>query len=117
MTLIHVTNDTADQNNHIYTELHRIGSHTLKVCVDFYPHSIEYSDAIISVLNDGRDWTELAEFSVDLWHEAAKSKTDPAERIADTYKTMIDFLLQVACEALGILPPSPAQVEPEEVKA
>ena len=114
MTQIHVSNDTADPNNHTYIELHRIGSTTLKVCIDFYPNSIEYSDATVNVLNDNRDWTELAEFSVYLWWNAAKNMTDPAQRIASVYKTIVEFLLQVACEALGILPPTPAQIEEDK---
>lgn len=109
MTQIHVSNDTVDPNQHEYTELHRIGSTTLKVCIDFYPHSIEYSDAVVSVLNLNREWTELGEFSVDRWYSAVKAVDDTDARIAGPFKVIVDFLLQVGCEALGLLPPSPAE--------
>ena len=112
MTMIHVSNEE-DERNHEYTELHRIGSLTLRVCVDFYKHDIEYSDAIVAVLSEKREWTELAVYAVNLWYDIAHDTADSEVRL-NLFKTITKHLLNVGLEALGVLPPSDAEAPAED---
>lgn len=107
MTLIH-TSELKSDNLHRHRELHRVGALTFEVEIEFYPNSIEYSNALLSILNGNNDWTQLADHSVELWYGAAKAKEGYAERIP-VFKAISEFLLQVGCEATGLLPPSPAE--------
>jgi hypothetical protein len=113
MTLIHVSN-TNKSNSQEYCELYRISGYTLAVDIDFYANSIEYSSAIVKVLGDRQEWNDIAEYPVEAWHEAA-TRLQENERIA-VFKSITAFLLEVGTQALGILPPTPAEAPAEQTQ-
>jgi hypothetical protein len=108
MTLFHIENKlTSDR--HRYVQYHRLGGLTFCIDVTFYPEGIEYSQADISVLSEGREWTELAEFTADNWHAGAKA-VEGDERIA-VFKQICAFLLEVGCQATGLMAATAAEDE------
>lgn len=111
MTLIHIAN-TADSNNQEYTELHRVQRLTFKIFIDFYNSGPEYTDATIEVLSGNREWTELAEYPVELWYALARESAGD-ERIA-VFKTITDHLLKVGLEATGLMAATPAELAEDE---
>jgi hypothetical protein len=104
--LIHITQNT-NESSQDYSELHRERGHTFSIKITFYPHSIQYSTATIAVLDHSLAWTELAEFSIDLWHQAAVN-AEGDNRIS-VFKQVAAFLLTTGQEATGLIEPTPAQ--------
>lgn len=108
MTLFHIENKPGDNGNQEYREYHRVGGHTLAIEIEFYPEGIAYSEATVSVLSREQTWTELCEFTPDLWHAGAVEAAPGEARMA-VFKQVTGFLFKVGCEALGLLTPTPAE--------
>lgn len=108
MTLFHIENKTGDGGNQEYREYHRVGGETLAVEIEFYPDGIMYTEATVSVLSREKTWTELCEFTPDLWHAGAKDAKQGDERMA-VFKQVAGFLYNVALEGLGLVTATPAE--------
>lgn len=114
--LIH-TSEIKTDTERAYLELHREGGYTIEAEVDFYFNDRGYTDAQVSVLAENHTWTELAEYSVHLWYDSVAAAPSDEARM-DIFKIIIEYLLSVAREALGLTAPTDAALgHPTEIPA
>jgi hypothetical protein len=104
--LIHVSDRKAG-GERIYQNINRVGSYTFRAQVEYTAEQM-YSNAFVCILNKNNDWTELAEYSVDQWYPTVQAASND-EAVLAVFSAICEYLLGVALESIGALPPTPAQ--------